>query len=231
MNSITIAMPEMGNSLFRKYMKSKYVKSLEREGAAVLWIDLANPEKAACEAAKCSGLLLPGGADVNPAIYGEERSEKCQAPNAIRDGAEPLMLKKFLETGKPVLGICRGVQLMNAALGGTIIQDIKEEQKCRHSSFFSRARFEHLVTVKKDSRLYEIFGTEAVAVNSMHHQAVNKPGKDLVITAVSEDGFTEALELQSYGFCIGVQWHPEHMSAKSEQQRKLFKAFVNECKK
>lgn len=224
-------MPEMGNDLFRKYMKSKYVKSLEREGAGVLWIDLADPERAAREAVKCSGLLLPGGADVNPAIYGEEKSEKCGVSNCARDSAEPLMLKNFLETGKPVLGICRGVQLMNAALGGTIIQDIKDKQKCRHASFFSRARFEHSVTVKKGSRLYEIFETEAVAVNSMHHQAVNKPGNNLVITAVSEDGFAEALELQNYGFCIGVQWHPEHMSSKSEQQRKLFKAFVNECKR
>ena len=100
-----IAIPQMGNDLFRKYMKSKYVQSLERAGAQALWIELDDIDKAIETAANCDGLLLPGGADIAPAMYGQAASEKCGKPNEARDNAEPKILEAFLKTGKPVLGI------------------------------------------------------------------------------------------------------------------------------
>lgn len=229
MSKVTIAIPQMGNDLFRKYMKSKYEQSLVRAGAVVKWISIENPEQAVKDALECDGLLLPGGADVNPSFYGEEPTEKCGKPNEIRDNAEPVIFNEFLKTGKPILGICRGCQLVNVLCGGTLYQDIKDTQKCNHSDFFSRARYTHTVTVKENSKLYEIFNEKELKVNSMHHQAVKSVGNNLIATATSGDGFVEALEMVEHPFCVCVQWHPEHMSKKNKAQQKLFDVFVEKC--
>lgn len=226
-----IAIPQMGNDLFRKYMKSKYQKSLERAGADVKWIELDDIEKAVSKTLSCDGLLLPGGADINPEMYGEKPTEKCGKPNETRDNAEPVIFREFLKTNKPILAICRGIQLINVCKGGTLFQDIKDEQKCKHMDFFSRAGSIHTVSIDKNSMLYGILESDKVNVNSMHHQAINKVGEGFIVSAQSEDGFTEAIELQNHPFCIGVQWHPEHMSKKSAEQRKIFSFFVSACKK
>ncbi len=226
---IKIAIPQMGNDLFRKYMKSKYQKSLEAAGAAAVWIELDSIEKAVSEALACDGLLLPGGADVNPSLYGEEKSIKCGNPNELRDRFEPQILKDFLETGKPILGICRGAQIINVYFGGTLFQDIKDTQKVKHSDFFGRAKSTHSIDICEDSLLFEIIKSKKCGVNSIHHQAINKVGEDLTVVAVSEDGFTEAVENKAYGFCLAIQWHPEHMAKKDEAQMKIFSSFVRAC--
>lgn len=225
-----IGIPQMGNDLFRKYMKRKYTKSLERAGADVRWIELGDTDKAVAQLLACDGLLLPGGADVNPQLYGQEPSEKCGKPNTLRDTAEKKMLEAFLPTNKPIFCICRGVQMLNVFCGGTLHQDIKDTQKCRHSDFGSRGKGCHKVKIFTHTHLSEIFGKEEVLVNSMHHQAADQVGKELTICAVSEDGFIEALEITHHPFCIGVQWHPEHMSQNDPAQQKLFDAFVAACK-
>lgn len=226
-----IAMPQMGNSLFRRYMKSKYVQSLKRAGADVRWIELTDVQKAVAIALSCDGLLLPGGADVSPELYGEKPSDQCGKPNLVRDQAEPQMLGAFLKTEKPVLAICRGIQILNVYCAGTLLQDIKDKQQYKHMDFLSRAGSTHPVKIYADSRLYGILGTDTAMVNSMHHQAIQKVGTGLQVSAVSEDGYIEAVELEKHPFCIGVQWHPEHMSKKSGLQRALFTAFVSACKK
>lgn len=226
-----IAIPQMGNDLFRKYMKSKYVESLEKAGADVKWIELEDIGRAVEETLTCDGLLLPGGADINPEMYGEEKSEKCGKPNETRDEAEPVIFRNFLDTNKPILAICRGIQLINVCKGGTLFQDIKDVQKCKHMDFFSRSRSIHTVSIDNNSILYGILQTEKINVNSMHHQAINRVGEKFQVAAESEDGFPEAIELQNHPFCIGVQWHPEHMSKKSAEQRKIFASFVSACQK
>ncbi len=228
--SLTIAIPQMGTDLFRKYMKSKYVKSLERAGATVRWIELDDTENAIREALSCDGLLLPGGADIDPILYGREREEKCGKPNGLRDKNEFQIFGAFVETKKPVLCICRGFQLLNTVYGGTLYQDIADIKKCSHSDFLKRAKAVHKVSVAKDTKLYGIFGKSKVGVNSLHHQAVENVGGNLIVSAVSEDGFVEALELKEHPFCIGVQWHPEHMSKKDALEQKLFDEFVKNCK-
>lgn len=230
MEKITIAIPQMGNSLFRKYMKSKYVQSLERAGAEVRWIELEDLSHAVGAATACDGLLLPGGADVAPELYGEERSEKCGKPNVLRDAAEPAILREFMKTGKPVLAICRGIQIVNVCFGGTLFQDIKDRQQVRHSDFLNRVRGTHLIEISRTSKLYEIVQNAQIMVNSIHHQAVKTVGEGLVATAKSSDGFIEALEKPDYGFLVAVQWHPEHLSKNDALQQALFDAFIAACK-
>ena len=227
--AVTVAIPQMGTDLFRRYMKSKYVRSLERAGATVRWIELEDTEKAIKDALECDGLLLPGGADIEPALYGREREEKCGKPNTIRDKNEVLIFRAFKETKKPVLCICRGFQLLNILCGGTLYQDIADIRKCSHSDFLRRAKAVHKVSVSEGSVLYNIFGKNEVGVNSLHHQAIESVGENLIASAVSEDGFVEAAELMEHPFCLGVQWHPEHMSKKDPLQQRLFDEFVRKC--
>lgn len=224
-----IAIPQMGTDLFRKYMQSKYVKSLERAGAEVRWLELG--ENTEAQAAECDGLLLPGGADIEPSLYGRERQEKCGKPNPLRDRAELPLYLDFVKTGKPILCICRGFQLLNVINGGTLHQDIADIKRCNHSDFLKRAKAVHSVTVTEGTRLHGIFGRKDVGVNSLHHQAAENIGEGLTVSAVSEDGFVEALELTDHPFCIGVQWHPEHMSQSDPLQQRLFDEFVKACQK
>lgn len=228
--STTIAIPQMGTDLFRKYMKSKYVKSIERAGANVKWIELDNTEKAVEEALACDGLLLSGGADIEPTLYGRKREEKCGKPNELRDKNEFEIFNAFVKTDKPILGICRGFQLINVACGGTLHQDIADIKKCNHSDFLKRAKPIHKVTITENTLLYNIFGKTEVGVNSLHHQAIENIGENLTVSAISEDGFVEGLELNNHQFCVAVQWHPEHMSKTDALQQKLFNEFISTCK-
>ena len=123
--SVTIAMPRMSTDPELTTAQSKYVESLARADAEVHWVELSDPDAAAAEALTCDGLLLPGGGDMDPAFYGQERIPACGEPNLLRDAAEPKLLQAFLAADKPVLGICRGIQVMNVVLGGTLYQDIK----------------------------------------------------------------------------------------------------------
>lgn len=224
-----IAIPQTGNSLMRRYMKSKYVQSLRRAGAEVRWIELTDPEKAVAEVMACDGLLLPGGGDVNPVLYGQTPTDQCGKPNDLRDRVELSMLEAFLPTNKPVLCICRGIQVLNVFFNGTLHQDIKNTQACRHFHFASRGKGIHHVMVYPNSKLGHILADKTIKVNSMHHQAVDRLGPGLNVCAVSEDGFIEGVEILLHPFCIGLQWHPEHMSENHPQQQKIFDAFVQAC--
>jgi len=224
-----IAMPQMGTSLFRKYMKSKYVESLRRAGARVKWIELDDLSKAVEEMLLCDGLLMPGGPDIEPSLYGRERQENCGKANALRDAGEMQMLNAFLPTQKPVLCICRGVQMLNVFCGGTLHQDIKGIQVCKHSHFPSKNSGTHKVKLDPHTRLGKIMGQEWLTVNSLHHQAADTVGPGLRVSAVSQDGFIEGLEVFGHPFCVGVQWHPEHMSKTDPLQQKLFNEFTAAC--
>jgi len=228
--SCTIAIPKFKKDLLRIYMQSKYTAALRRAGAKALWIEPDDFEKAIAAALQCDGLLLPGGEDVDPFYYGQTPTEKCGAIVKQRDIAEMKMLEAFFATGKPILGICRGEQLMNVYLGGTLHQDIKEISGCCHNNWRRRSIGNHTVNVCAGTKLAEIMGKESFIVNSLHHQAVDKIAPVLVAGAISEDGIIEAVEHPDHRFCMGVQWHPEHMSMLSKLQRRLFDAFVAACK-
>ena len=225
-----IAIPQMGSGLFRKYMKSKYVERLRRAGAEVRWIELHDEDEMIRQLLECDGLLLPGGADIDPKLYGQAASDRCGKPNALRDAGEMKMLEAFMPTKKPILCICRGVQLLNVFFGGTLYQDIKKLQLRKHSDFRTRKTGTHKVKLLPRTKLSKIFNEELLCVNSLHHQTADQVGPGLTVSAVSEDGFIEGLEVFLHPFCVGVQWHPEHMSKENPRQQKLFDVFVSACK-
>ena len=226
----TIAIPYFKKDKLRAYMQSKYTVSLRRAGAKAVWIGTDDLGKAIKRMLSCDGLLLSGGEDVDPAYYGQAVSEKCGEIVKTRDHAELKMLEAFFATGKPILGICRGHQLMNVYFGGTLHQDIKDISGCDHDDWKRKDTGNHRVTLCPGTKLAGIIGQKTIRTNSLHHQAVDKVAPVLIAAAAAEDGINEAIEHPGHKFCIGVQWHPEHMSGFSRRQRRLFSAFVRSCK-
>ena len=225
---VVIAMPRMSTDPEPTVAQSKYIESLARAGAGMRWVDLSDPEQAVQAALTCDGLLLPGGGDMDPKFYGQARIPACGEPNLLRDAAEPLLLRAFLAADKPVLGICRGIQVMNAALGGDLYQDIKPFEHLPHNDHWAKV---HTVTVRRGTLLSRILGQDTVLVNSQHHQAVDRVAPGFTLAALSEDGIVEAIEKPDARFCLGVQWHPEWLSDADPAMQGLFDAFVNACSK
>ena len=225
---VVIAMPRMSTDPEPTVAQSKYMESLARAGAGMRWVELNDPEQAVQDALTCDGLLLPGGGDMDPKFYGQERIPACGDPNLLRDAAEPLLLRAFLAADKPVLGICRGIQVMNAVLGGDLYQDIKPFEHLPHNGHWAKV---HTVTVRRGTLLSRILGQDTVLVNSQHHQAVDRVAPGFTLAALSEDGIVEAIEKPDAGFCLGVQWHPEWLSDADPAMQSLFDAFVNACSK
>ena len=225
---VVIAMPRMSTDPEPTVAQSKYIESLARAGAGMRWVELNDPEQAVQDALTCDGLLLPGGGDMDPKFYGQERIPACGEPNLLRDTAEPLLLRTFLAADKPVLGICRGIQVMNAVLGGDLYQDIKPFQHLPHNGHWAKV---HTVTVRRGTLLSRILGQDTVLVNSQHHQAVDRVAPGFTLAALSEDGIVEAIEKPDARFCLGVQWHPEWLSDADPAMQGLFDAFVNACSK
>lgn len=158
------------------------------------------------------GVLLTGGADINPLFLGEEPIKELHSINPRRDRQELLLARLAADRQIPILGICRGMQLMNAAFGGSLYQDIHSQMegtRIKHDQDLGRGYASHTVEIEKDSLLYQLFGTETLAVNSFHHQAVKEVAPGFRATARATDGVIEAMESAEYKPMTGVQWHPE----------------------
>ena len=175
------------------------------------------------------GILLTGGADINPLFLGEEPIKELHGINPRRDRQELLLTKLAADRQIPILGICRGIQTMNAAFGGPLLQDIHvqmEGTRIKHSQDLERSYASHTVSIEEGSLLHELFGTDTIAVNSFHHQAVKELADGFVISARSiPDDVVEAIELPGERFVVGVQWHPEELTAR-EEAAELFRRFV-----
>ena len=155
----------------------------------------------------CDGLLLCGGGDIESTLFGQENSGS-QPPDRERDRAELALFRAFYNSGKPILGICRGMQLINVALGGTLIQDLPQPGRGFHT--LPKGDAVHPLRILEGSLLYERYGPH-MAANSAHHQAVDRLGDGLRAIAWAESGFAEALDLPGYPL-LGLQFHPERMS-------------------
>lgn len=182
---------------------------------------------------RCDGVLIAGGGDVDPARYGMSDAGLVQGVDPYRDEAEIAFVRWAAEQDKPLLGICRGFQISNVALGGTLYRDIATEypqhQGIEHNYWGKQPRsyLAHSVDLQPQSKLSQILGTDHVSVNSLHHQALQTIAPTLKVTASSAaDGIPEAAEIPNARFFVGVQWHPEEMVEYSEPMRKLFAAFV-----
>ncbi len=175
------------------------------------------------------GLVLTGGTDINPARYGQPRNPETEDPDDERDALELRTLEAAVSRGLPVLAICRGMQLFNVAHGGTLIQHLPSaEVHSQNMPDVERGRHPstHTVRVAHDTQLAAIVGEGELSVNSRHHQAVDRAGEGLVVSAVSSDGVIEALERRDQPFAVAVQWHPEDRILVSDADRKLFEAFA-----
>ncbi|MDO5028132.1 MAG: gamma-glutamyl-gamma-aminobutyrate hydrolase family protein [Bacillota bacterium] len=181
------------------------------------------------------GLLLTGGADLDPLLAKQRPNSKIGKVSPERDRQELMLLDYiYKETKKPILGVCRGLQMLNVYLKGNLILDIPSAGYLDHSINCNYSwNVSHQVEIKKDSLLYEILGQEELMVNSYHHQAAKDLGQGLKIGAMSEDGIIEALEDQNarQRFLLAVQWHPEMLAQKDSDHLKIFKYFVDTCKK
>ncbi|WJH37234.1 gamma-glutamyl-gamma-aminobutyrate hydrolase family protein [Paenibacillus sp. CC-CFT747] len=175
--------------------------------------------------------MLSGGTDLDPAYFGEEPHPKLGEVVPDRDRAELLLLDAYLQARKPVLGICRGCQVMNAALGGTLLQDIPSQcpDALQHTQKAPRSHGSHLVRIREGSRLHGILGALEIRVNSFHHQAVRRAAPGLTVTAHALDGIVEAVERPGPPFFVGVQWHPEDMAGGDRYAAALFQSLVEAC--
>lgn len=216
------------------WMLPGYMKLLEDCGALPLMLPLTTDQTLLHQCMElCDGLLLTGGHDVSPKLYGAEVSPHCGEVCEARDEMDRFLLIAGIGADMPVLGICRGLQLMNAALGGTLWQDLPAEREStvEHHMTPPYNRSVHQVDILPDTPLRDLFGVERIGVNSYHHQAVKEPAAALKAMAVSEDGLIEGMYLPEKRFIWGVQWHPEFAYEADENCKKIAGAFVEACEK
>ncbi|HXN76288.1 MAG TPA: gamma-glutamyl-gamma-aminobutyrate hydrolase family protein [Gemmatimonadaceae bacterium] len=215
----------------RVRLTAAYVTALENAGLVPLIVaPLSSPNAASAVLDSVAGLVLTGGEDVDPARYGEKRHEKVRNVNAARDAAEVALIKEAQARGTPVLAICRGIQILNVALGGTLVQDIASQCKTdiEHDDEGARTSRSHEISVEPDSLIAKAVGTDHLTVNSFHHQSVKSVANGMRVTARSPDGVIEGLESTDEDWWVmAVQWHPEEMTDAAEPwDRGLFKAFA-----
>ena len=177
------------------------------------------------------GLMLPGGPDVDPTFYGEEPHPKIGMTLYQKDRFEIALIKAALAADKPIFGICRGIQIMNVAMGGTLYQDLESqypELKIQHPQATLGQFATHHVELTAGSKLAKLYGQSTIKVNSRHHQAVKAVGKGLKVTAVAPDGVIEGMESTDTDLFLGVQWHPENMWQQEDpQQLVVFQDFLD----
>jgi len=182
---------------------------------------------------RLDGVMLCGGVDLHPETYGETKRPVCGVTDAARDTVELQLTRWALEDHKPLLGICRGLQVMNVACGGSLVQDIAEEipQAIKHDYFptagFPRDHLAHEVALVAGSKLRRTFDRGEILVNSMHHQGIRRLGEGLEVTAIASDGLAEAVESPNGGFAVGVQWHPEVFESRDPHVFYLFRDFID----
>ena len=209
-----------------------YIRSVILAGGIPVLIPIVNDKQAILPYIEViDGLILSGGGDVAPLIYGEEPIKQTAAISWERDEQEMALCSSAYEKKIPILGICRGIQIINVAFGGTLYQDIEKQVAGAIGHYPLRTAMDqlhHAVELKKDSRLYNLFGEDKIYVNSFHHQAVKKIGKGLRPTAFSSEGIIEALESEDECFVVGLQWHPEALVVRYPEFLSLFTAMVEE---
>ena len=209
-----------------------YVEAVTKAGGAPVLIP-PNLDEGALRAIyeRLDGLLLAGGEDIHPKHYGEAIHEKCGQSDEARDTVELTLTRWALAEGLPILAICRGIQVLNVAAGGTLYQDIASQipGSLKHNCWpdYPRNYLAHQVTVNGDSQLAAVLGQSRVGVNSLHHQAVKDLAASFKIVARATDGLIEAIEGYDHPFALGVQWHPEELVQDAPPMRRLFEVFVS----
>jgi putative glutamine amidotransferase len=182
----------------------------------------------------CDGIILSGGPDVDAAYFGKNNLPCTNEISPVRDSMETYIARSAIDLDKPLLGICRGIQVLNIAAGGSIFQDIYEEnitgkQLIKHSQQAPRWFEIHNINIIHDTYLYSIYKENLQKVNSFHHQAVSEVAPDFTVDAYADDGIIEAISHRNRKFIIGVQWHPENLFKRDDSHRKLFERLITVC--
>lgn len=213
-------------------IEDEYIQALEEAGGQPLVLPPSlSPRASVATLAYARGLLLSGGNDLAPLIFGEQPHPKLETVDAQRDEQEMALVEEALKLGLPILGICRGMQTINVALGGGIIQHIEGtgDDAIQHRQKAPGWHRHHQVDVLPNTLLGSVLGEGAIGVNSYHHQAVAALGRGLTVSAWSPDGLAEAIESKN-PWILGVQWHPERMYSRHREFLQIFSAFITAAK-
>lgn len=211
----------------RFFVSRAYIKAIYKNGGIPIILCPIHKAEMPFVLGKINGLLLTGGGDINPLIAGEQPCKNIGEISTLRDNFELSLTHLALRKNLPILGICRGMQIMAMSAGGTIVQDIKSP--ICHMQKSPRYVKTHTVDIKKNSQLFYICNKKVIAVNSFHHQSVLTCGKNFRPCAFSEDGIIEAMENKRHSFAMGIQWHPENLYKTSQCQNNIFSAFISEA--
>ncbi len=215
------------------FLRARYVDAIKDLGGIPFVLPITDDPKLQADLLRrIDGLLITGsGPDLDPRLYGEHRKARFKIMSRQRSAFELDLAKKAMKLDRPILGICGGLQLLNVAMGGSLIQDIASQVPgaLTHRQETAATRVSHPVRITRGTRLHQILRTEGLKVNSSHHQALKKTAPGWVVNAVSPDGIIEGLESPRHRFAIGVQWHPEFLYRKDEASRRLFRAFLKEA--
>ena len=232
----SITSSSIGDSIYtleRNIIARDYADAIEHAGGAPLLVP--HVEDMECidrYLGVLDGLVLSGGGDIDPLLFGQEPHQNIGSVDRVRDEMEFQLTQKALAQDLPILAICRGIQMLNVAAGGTIYQDIAAEMPqptlC-HSQSGAGWYASHTIEVLSDSRLLQIFGNLSVRVNSFHHQAVRDVPEGFIVTAKAKDNVIEAIESPTHRFALGVQCHPEMMWEHHPEALNLFTAFLKAC--
>jgi putative glutamine amidotransferase len=212
----------------RKLINQRYLDAVWQAGGLAVVLSYTTDAAKLSEYAEIfDGFLFSGGVDLDPAKYGEEKQFDSVEIDAVRDGFEEAIFKAIYPTGKPILGICRGIQSINVWLGGTLHQHIDGHRQSGEGEDRT-----HEIRIREGSMLHSLCGKTSVMVNTFHHQAVKTPAPALTVDAVSPDGFIEAAHQEGHRFLFATQFHPEfyYQEADDDHSLAIFTAFVNACK-
>lgn len=214
-------------------VKSPYIRAMEACGATPILLPYVDDGEVVARFAElCDGFFFTGGADIDPKRYGEEARENIGNIRPYRDQFEFHIFQKVIKTAKPILAVCRGAQLVNVALGGTLYQDIPSEvhTPISHKQSEPKNAPSHEVQILADTPLHALVGAERMQANSFHHQAIKALGKGLEIMAVAQDGIIEAVYALGERYIRAYQWHPERLFEIDTQNRLIFEDFICACK-
>jgi putative glutamine amidotransferase len=233
-----IGIPCQGNlrSRYRRFCTGQsYCRAVQLAGGTPILLPLLDDNTVLDAYLRLDGLLLAGGGDLAPRHYGEARQTNLTSVDPPRDRIELWLARQAMTDDLPLLAICRGIQVLNVAMGGTLYQDIATQlpRALRHNFRLERPRnyLAHEVRITPGTHLQDILGVQQLRVNSFHHQAVKRVAEDLQVTATAPDGVIEGLQAYDKRFVVAVQWHPEELIEDAPGMKRLFEAFASESRR